>query len=191
MVKYKKGCVCVMIDNKAADQLILKIASGDMTALEALYNEMAKSVFAFSMSIVKNSQMAEDVMQDTFVRIHASASGFSATGTGKAWIMQIARNLSLNAVTRRASTEPEELIAEKASADSTEDAALSKTMLSEAMNKLTDAERTVVVMHAVSGLKMEEIAATLGEPVGTVKWRHAQGLKKIRGVFSAGEEAAI
>ena len=179
-----------MIDNKKADVLICAVAGGDMSALEQLYSGLAPAVYAFARSIVKDDTAAQDIMQDTFVRVYNSASGFKAQGYGKAWIMQIARNLSINYLTARTSTEPEELIAEHPSVDSTSDAAEARVMLSRAMDTLTDAERETVILHAVSGLKLERIAEIFAEPLGTVKWRHSRAMKKIRAAMAEGKEAA-
>lgn len=179
-----------MLDNKRADALICAVARGDMTALEQLYNELAPGVYAFARSILKNDGAAQDVMQDTFVRVYNSAANFKPQGYGRAWIMQIARNLAINVLTSRRSTEPEELIAEQPSADSTEETAEARVMIARALDMLNDDEREVIMLHAVSGLKLERIAEILEQPLGTVKWRNAQAMKKIRAAMAAGEEAA-
>lgn len=179
-----------MIDNKAADKLICDIAGGDMSALETLYRGLAPGVFAFARSIVRDDALAQDIMQDTFVRVYNSAGSFRPRGLGKAWVMQIARNLALDALTRRTASEPEEVIGERPAGDSTEDSAEARVMIGHALSVLTDAEREVIVLHAVSGLKLEEIARITGEPLGTVKWRRSRAMKKIRTAMAGGEEAA-
>ncbi|MBE6754729.1 MAG: sigma-70 family RNA polymerase sigma factor [Ruminococcaceae bacterium] len=131
------------------------------------------------MTIVKNHSAAEDVMQDTFVRLYGAAGRFRAGGMGKAWIMRIARNLALNAVTR-GDYPSEEPTAERASNDSTEDSAISSVMLERAMQKLGDEERQIVTLHALSGMKLHEIAAALELPLGTVKWKHSRALSVLR-----------
>lgn len=178
-----------MLDNQTADRLICAVGRGDMSALETLYTELSRAVFAFARSIVRDDSTAQDIMQDTFVRLHNGASAFRPSGTGRAWIMQIARNLSLNAVTRRP-TEPEELIAERAASDSTQDAAETRVLLLEALASLDDTQRQIVTLHAVSGMTLAEVAEVLGEPLGTVKWRNAEAMKRIRGIMNEGEAAA-
>lgn len=179
-----------MMDNKTADRLICAVAQGDMSALEQLYSELAPGVFAFARSIVKDEAAAQDIMQDTFVRVYNSAGSFSPRGLGRAWIMQIARNLSLNAISRFDRSVPEEAAAEQAASDSTEDSAEARVMVMNALDMLSDAEREVVTLHAVSGLKLEIIARIMDEPLGTIKWRHSQAMKKFRAAMTAGEEAA-
>ena len=179
-----------MLDNKAADALICAVGRGDMTALETLYSQLALAVFAFARSIVKDEALAQDIMQDTFVRVHNSAAAFTPSGLGKAWIIQIARNLALNALRRYDRSCPEEAAAETAAPDSTAETAEAKLMINHALESLNDAEREIVTLHAVSGLKLDAIARVLNQPLGTVKWRHSQALKKIRAAMAAGEEAA-
>ena len=179
-----------LIDNRAADMLICAIGQGDMSALETLYSELAPAVCAFARSIVKDEAAAQDVMQDTFVRVYNSAGAFSPCGLGCAWVMQIARNLSFNALSRFAKSEPEETISESPAADSTEDFAEARVMIMHALDGLSDAERQVITLHAVSGLKLDAVARVMNEPLGTIKWRHSQAMKKIRAAMSAGEEAA-
>lgn len=186
---YRKGSVIHLIDNRAADVLICAIGQGDMSALEALYSELAPAVFAFARSVVKDEAAAQDIMQDTFVRVYNSAAAFKARGLGCAWVMQIARNLSLNSLSRFSRTEPEEAISDAPADDSTEDSVEARVMVSAALDTLSDAERQVITLHAVSGLKLDAIARVMNEPLGTIKWRHSQAMKKIRAAMSAGEEA--
>lgn len=170
------------------DILIKRVADGDTDSLEQLYNACAKGVYALAYSIVKSHAVAEDIMQDTFVRVWASASGFTSTGNGKAWIYRIARNLSLNAVTRNKTDSLDAITEESgerlAANTSTEDSAVAGHSIDRAISSLPDKEREVIVLHSMSGLTLNEIATLLSVPLGTVKWRHAQALKKLRSLLS-------
>lgn len=170
------------------DILIKRVADGDTDSLEQLYNACAKGVYALAYSIVKSHASAEDIMQDTFVRVWASASKFTATGNGRAWIYRIARNLSLNAVTR-GKTDSLDAMTEAqgdmlADSTSTENSAVTTHSVDEALSSLPDKEREVITLHSMGGLTLQEIAVTLDVPLGTVKWRHAQALKKLRHLLS-------
>lgn len=162
-----------------ADALILRVAGGDMAALEELYNALAKQVYAYALSLSQNRQTAEDVMQDTFVRVYSGAKKFRPQRFGVAWIMRIARNITMDALSRKGSTY-EPLDENIDSAASVEDTAVDKTVISDAVSRLSESEREVFVLHAVSGMKMNEIAQMLDQPEGTVKWRHSQALKKMK-----------
>jgi len=167
------------MENRTADALIRKIGMGDMTALEELYNALSKAVFAFALSIVKNRSVAEDIMQDTFVRIYNSASAFKVGGSGVSWVMRIAHNLAINAVKSRHYT-VDELEDDMSVVTNTDSAITDRITLNQALSRLGDTERKIVILHASVGLTLSEIAEILGEPVGTVKWRHSGALKKLR-----------
>ena len=79
------------IDGRTADALILKIAEGDMSALESLYNAMYGEIFAYLRSMLGSDiQSAEDLAQDTFIRVYRYAPKFAAMGQGRAWVYRIA-----------------------------------------------------------------------------------------------------
>lgn len=167
------------MDNNTADALILRISQGDMSALEELYNGLSRGVYAFALSIVRDKTMAEDIMQDTFVRVFSAASAFHAKGTGISWVMRIAHNLAINSVKTR-SCVPENESEKNAPTADTEGAAVERVMIKNALDRLDDAEREIVALHSVVGLTLAEISQIVGQPLGTVKWRHATALKKLR-----------
>lgn len=162
-----------------ADALIVRVANADMSALEELYNALAKQVYAYSLSISRNRQTAEDVMQDTFVKVYAYSKNFKPKNLGIAWIMRIARNLTLDAISDKGKA-AEMLDDNIVAGASTEETAVANELFRSALNSLADSEREVFVLHAVSGLRLEEIARVLDQPTGTIKWRHAQAVKKIK-----------
>ena len=176
------------MDNRTADLLIRQTGQGDMNAFEQLYSGLSRAVYSFALSIVRDSAAAEDVMQDTFVRVYNAASGFTASGAGVAWIMRIARNLAMTLVSAR-KFEPEDKIDEERSYTGTESSVVDRLMLEQAMETLTDAERQIITLHA-SGLKLNEIARITDEPLGTVKWRHSEALKKLKRSLSDEKEVS-
>lgn len=108
------------------EDCIGKIAGGDKGALGTLYEHTKDAVYGFSLSIVQNAHEAEDVLQDTFVSIFTSAGGYQKMGKPLAWILTIARNLSLMKIRGRKksadiSQEEWSLFAADAAAVSSED----------------------------------------------------------------------
>jgi len=172
------------MENRRADELIRRIGHGDMQALEELYKDLSRAVYGFVFSIVKNRTAAEDIMQDTFVRVYNAASAFRASGSGVSWVMRIAHNLSINAVKKKSTEEFADL---QKTAEDTANTAIDRTLINSALEKLSETERKIVVLHAVSGLTLSEIALVLDEPLGTVKWRHAAALGKMRKILKESE----
>ena len=74
------------------DKLIKDIAKGSMEALHTLYEKINKSVYAFALSITKNPHDAEDVLQETFLKIYQKAKDYTSYDKPMAWIFTIAKN---------------------------------------------------------------------------------------------------
>ena len=77
------------------DTLLKRIGQGDKKALELLYHETKAAIYGFSLSITKNAADSEDILQETYLKIWASANKYAAKGTPMAWILTITKNLSL------------------------------------------------------------------------------------------------
>ena len=80
---------------------IKQIAGGDMQALEALYEAYKIPVYRLAFSLTKNREAAEDITQDTFLRIQEKAGTYRFHPSEAAWIYSIARNLSYDMLRRR------------------------------------------------------------------------------------------
>ena len=75
------------------DTYLSRIASGDMSALEMLYNETRVNVYAYAFSILKNTSDSEDVMQDVYLNIYKYAQSYSSRNKPLSWILTITKNL--------------------------------------------------------------------------------------------------
>lgn len=168
-------------DSVSLDGLMLRLSQGDPAALETLYVSMSASVYAYALSVLKCVQDAEDVLHDCFVNIYAAAGAYQGKGKAKAWIMTIAHNLCMQKLRerRRMSDLPQEDWERRLEASdgvSPED----KLMLEHCMNRLSDEERQILVLHAVSGFKHREIAAMLRIPLSTALSKYNRAIKKLR-----------
>ena len=80
-------------DGFDGDKLLGRIAKGDQEAFLQLYKNTDRTVYSFILSILKNPQDAEEVMQETYMKVWVSASAYHSKGKPLAWIFTIARNL--------------------------------------------------------------------------------------------------
>lgn len=163
------------------EPLLEKIAYGDMAALEALYHATHKAVYAFALSVLKNTHDAEDVLHDCYVAVASAADSYRPQGKPLAWLLTIARNLCNQKFRDRKRTAelPEEDWQQSMAADpglSQED----RLILEECMTILSDEELRIVTLHAVSGFKHREVAAVLDLPLPTVLSKYHRALKKLR-----------
>ena len=170
------------------EQLLADIADGDRDSLAELYSRTRAAVYGLALSVVKNAHEAQDVTQDTFVRVWESAPMYRPQGSPMAWLLTIARNLALMSLrrdSRQITLEEEEWNALPAQAPSVtpED----RHLLQSGLSVLTDEERQIVILHAVTGLKHREIADLLELPLATVLSKYHRSLKKLRN-FMKGDE---
>lgn len=176
MEKIKADC-----DPEAVEQCLFRIREQDSGALEEFYYRTSTSVYGFALSVLKNTQDAEDVMHDLYLLVWSGAGKYRAAGKPMAWIMTITRNLCLQKLReyQKRSDIPQEdwetYIAgnHKMSPDD-------KLILAECLKNLSDEERQVVVLYAVSGFKHREIAKLLEMPLSTVLSKYNRAMKKLR-----------
>lgn len=162
------------------DRCIARIAQGDRDALASLYERTHAAINAFALFLLKNRQDAEDVLQDTFVQIFLSAEQYRSHGKPMAWLMTIARNQAMMRLRNKGRTvtmSPEdwhEQFADKPAVS--QDDMLTLHAL---LEKLTDEERQIVSLHALTGLKYREIASMLDMPLSTVLSKYHRAIKKL------------
>ncbi len=173
-------------DWKYIDECISKIASGDKDAFRGLYENIRVPVYSFALSILKNSDDAEDALEDCLVKIWNSAPSYRSMGKPMAWIITIAKNICLLKIRDRSKIEGKDPVdtpyLTSPGADVT---AESKLILKECMDSLSDDERQTVVLHAVSGLKHKEIAEIMDKPLSTVLSIYNRAIKKLREALNA------
>lgn len=163
------------------DDLLLRIAEGDSTAMEQLYFHTSSSIYSFALSILKNPHDAEDALHDCYVIIWHSASAYSSQGKPLAWLLTITRNLCLQQLrerSKRADSPQEEWEPYLAARDNLtlED----RIVLRNCMTYLSDEEQQIVALHAVSGFKHREIASLLELPLSTVLSKYNRAMKKLK-----------
>lgn len=163
-----------------------RIADGDIEAMGPLYDMTSSSIYAYALSLLRNRTEAEDILHDTYLAINRAAAGYRPHGKPMAWIMTVVRNLAvsrLRELKRTARLEEEDwndLLR-------VEDVP-SSLPVAEALSKLSEDERQVVLLHAVSGFKHRETASLLDIPLGSVLSLHSRALKKLRKYLQEGDE---
>lgn len=173
-----------MPDAEHLEGLIARIATGDSAAFAALYDATRSAVYAFALSVLKNSHDAEDVMQDCYVAVYTSSAVYRASGKPMAWIITIARNLCLHRL--RANRYRAELSDEdwgELLPDRTELTMEDRVILRACMQILGDEERQILTLHTIGGFKHREIADLLEMPLSTVLSKYRRALKKLRCVL--------
>ncbi|MCA9859533.1 MAG: sigma-70 family RNA polymerase sigma factor [Thermomicrobiales bacterium] len=173
-------------------ELIALVTQGDQVALETLYERYSRAVYSFSLRIVGDAQVAEEILQEVFVRAWQQGGSFqSARGSLITWLLSITHNLSIDEVRRRNrrpqkadSAEPETILASlpDEGLEVEEEVWLSslRESIQDALQQLPAAQREAIELAYFQGLTQREIADALGEPLGTIKTRMRLGMLKLR-----------
>lgn len=163
------------------ETLFYKISVGEKTAFCRLYELTSNSVFAYALSLLHNQEDAEDVMQETFLKIRAAAHLYEPMGKPMAWILTIARNICMMKFRkqRHYSVIPFEEITKSLDCSQIKDRE-DRIVLETVFQVLSREECQIIVLHAVSGLKHREISEILQIPLSTVLSKYNRGIKKLR-----------
>ena len=166
--------------------LIERARDGHPAAERALYDQHVGRVMRMAQRMTGDTAMAEDVVQDTFVRAFASLDRFEHRARFSTWLHSIAMSTCLNALRKRGRTRDHEHAMETYDAvdagQDDPDAAL-RLALHRAIDGLNDEMRATFVLYDLEGYTHPEIAAVLGVEVGTSKARLSRARAKLREVL--------
>ena len=175
--------------------LIADLCEGDETALAPLVEKYKRMVYRLAMQITKNHADADDVMQETFIKVYRSIRTFRKEAAFETWLYRIAVNEALNFVKRRerqrestleTTSEAEYEVMTRYRAQIANDPHIHaekaelRHHVTEAVNNLSLKHRTVVILHEFEGLTHAEIASILNCSEGTVRSRLHYARKKLR-----------
>jgi RNA polymerase sigma-70 factor (ECF subfamily) len=157
--------------------LIEGFLGGDEKAFEALVDKHYERIDRLALRILGDGMVAEEIAQETFVRVYRGLSRFRGDASFHSWLYRITLNLCLTHLrhrTRRVVSP--DVSAALAASQGTDPAARveaeqRRVLVRHAVDALPPHYRIVVVLNSVEGLPYQEIAALLGVPLGTVKSR--------------------
>lgn len=178
--------------------LIARIAKGDREAFSRFYDAFASTAFSLIRRVLRDHHPAEEVLQEVFWQVWQDAGQFDARrGSPIAWLLMRAKARAidrLRSIRRRERTfvmpVNEAVVARRDSeADNPAVIAEDRGVVHGALERLPEPQRRVVELAFFEGLTQTEIAARLGEPLGTIKTRARLGLERLRAVLGTEERA--
>jgi RNA polymerase sigma-70 factor, ECF subfamily len=173
------------------EELIERLAGGDIAALDALYTRYARPVFSLALRILSDSADAEEVTQDVFERVWRHAPTFDAQrGRFGTWLLSMTHHVAIDRVRKR-QRRPQQVAAqavewtapELPSPHDVPESALRNVQAEQvrrALRSLPSSQQQAIELAYFGGLSHLEIAAVLGDPLGTVKARIRRGMDRLR-----------
>lgn len=167
--------------------LFERIRLGDQDAFRELYEVTHTPLYAFLLSYTLNREDAQDLLQDTYIKVFNNCHLYREQGNPMAWMMKIAKNLFLTQRKRQQSDKLnyEDVENELGFDDMTN--VDNRMVLEKMFEILSEDDRNLIILHDVSGLKHKEIAEIMGMPLGTVLARYNRGIRKLQKGFGEGQ----
>ena len=172
-------------------QLVRRIEGGDEEAFRSLFASYAPSAMALAVHVVRQTQLAEEIVQEAFLTLWRSPVVFDERrGSVKAWLMTMVHHRAVDVVRREETQrrrshemvariheeteDPTEAVVEAVAAPAERDA------IRTALRSLPDDQREVLQLMYFDGLSQSQIAQKTGAPLGTVKSRALLGMRRMR-----------
>lgn len=168
-------------------ELIWRLRERDLSALGELFERYRNQVYRVALAIVRDPQVAEDILQDCFLKLHVYAHRVDPERPLMPWLYRVTANLSYTYVSRhqKRSTDLDQ-VAEQLSTpggqapDRVTERAELQSNVRAAIENLATNQRIVVILHYLANMSLQDIADVLGCPVGTVKSRLHYAREKLR-----------
>ena len=166
--------------------LLSHLQQGDEKALEELYQCLKVNIFSLAFQMLKSKEEAEEVLQDTFLKLFKKADGYKPRrGSVRAYIYTIARN---ECISRLRAKQVRPQVEESWQSETIESIAheenntdpIDQIVLAKALDNLREEDRNLVRQAFFCGYSHKELANSMGLPLGTVKTRIRQALLRMR-----------
>ena len=191
-----------MADSAVDEKLMLAFKAGDVRAFETLVHRHRQAIFNFLLRLCGQRQRAEDLLQETWLKVVRSAPSYEHKAKFTTWVYTIARNLCMDSIRKESYRKADSLDAAVGEGD--DERALSETvpssdaspdrsahntavrpMIEKALKGLPAEQREVFILREYHGIAFKEIAEVTGVPENTVKSRMRYALEGLRRTLGA------
>jgi len=178
------------------EELMQRLFYRDLKAFRTLFGRYGNLVYATSLRVVRDAQLAEDMVQEIFLRLWRKPENYVA-GRGKfvSWLMSVTRNRAVDEIRSRnrrfryETSSPEEQQREFPAPEGNAPALMAeladqRRLILAALARVPADQRLVIEMAYFGGLTQQEISDQLSQPLGTVKTRIRLGMQKLRAALT-------
>ncbi|PKK98524.1 MAG: hypothetical protein CVV57_06215 [Tenericutes bacterium HGW-Tenericutes-2] len=157
--------------------IIRELKQKNYQSFDTFYNLTKNQVFYAIISVVKDNDLAQDIMQDTYVKFLEKIDQYKDGANPYAYLSTIARNLAINTYNqRKREVYSEEIFETIPSPEENND----EEDIFKILDLLDPDEREVVTLHIINNLKFREIVPIVDKPLGTVLWIYNKAIKKLK-----------
>lgn len=164
-----------------------EVRAGGMAAFQALYQRHHRATFNFLLHSLSDRQTAEDLLQETFLRVFLHREDYRPTAAFRTWVFTIARHLLIDELRKRrggADPEPPDTLDSLVDAGASPEAHLEARELHErvqdAVRRLPASQRDVLLLARFAGLSYEEVGRVTGASAGAVRTTLHRALHRLR-----------
>ena len=183
--------------------LIKRVKNGDLEAFSELVKRYEKKAFNFTYRMLKDAHLAEDAAQEAFLRVFTKIDTFRGNSSFSTWFYTILNNICLD-ILRKKSRHPDTVSIGQTSSDDEEyelqiedkgigphesiEKKEAMNLLENALSKLSDEHRAVIILRDIEGREYEQIAKILDISLGTVKSRLSRARLALRKILEEEKE---
>jgi RNA polymerase sigma-70 factor (ECF subfamily) len=174
----------------ASDEALMKaVTEKNIAAFEELYDRHHPAALAVAYRVLGDRQLAEDVIQETFLSLWRQAESFRpALGTVRTWLLSVARHRAIDITRGRAFTTQslppdEQMFGPYLDVEQEVSQRLDKERIQRAIETIPSEQKEAIMLAFYGGYTYKEIAERLGVPLGTVKGRIRLGMQKLRSLL--------
>lgn len=177
--------------------LVTRVAEGDSTALEALYERYGRVAYSLARRILGDEQLAQDVVQEVFLTVWRDAIKFDASrGKVATWLLTMTHHRAVDSVRKeenlRKRREPADVLEFTDSGVRVDEevwSGVKRDRVRDALGSLPDVQREALGLAYFGGYTQREIAKLTDTPLGTVKTRMLAGMRRMRDTLASATDA--
>lgn len=168
-----------LFENADCEKALIHISEGENEALAVIHRHMHRQIYAVAYAVLRDFSLADDVVQETYVKILEKSFTYRKGTNARAWVLSIARNIAIDLFRRRKfechGDEAHDVVERF-----DEGSVLASMEVKKALDTLDDTERQIITMKIYASLKHREIAALLGITEEACKKKYQRAVAKLR-----------
>lgn len=165
-----------MTNQKEMENYIEEFKQANYESFDIFYHATNKQVYVFVYNILRNRELSEDVLQETYMRFLNNINKYKKNTNYFNFLITIAKNLAINEYNRHKRI----LLDEERIEALQDEERTDEPMIFHYLDYLKEDEREIVILHLIDNLKFKEISNLKNEPLGTILWRYNKAIKKLK-----------